>query len=185
MDINCLLFDDFETLDLFGPVEIFGKVSEFHLRYYSQYGGVVCSRQDTLIQTEKLPAELNGILLIPGGQGTRDLVHDKEFMEILRQAAEQAKWCLTVCTGSAMLAHTGVLNQRCAATNQKAFTWAQNIGRDVKWQKDARWVADGKYYTSEGVSAGIDMALAFVTAQFGEERAKLIAELIEYQWEQA
>jgi hypothetical protein len=55
------------------------------------------------------------------------------------------------------------------------YRWVKNNGENVKWKYKARWVVDKKYYTSSGISAGIDMSLGFVCDRFGEEKAKEIA----------
>jgi transcriptional regulator GlxA family with amidase domain len=69
-----------------------------------------------------------------------------------------------------------------ATSNKMAFEWVKSIGKNVKWKNKARWVTDGKYYTSSGVSAGIDMSLGFVCDRFGEEIARKITKIIEYEW---
>lgn len=185
MDINVILFDRFESLDVFGPIEVLGKVKEYNLYYYSHRGGIIISDQNTRIITKPF-SELNksGICLIPGGQGTRMLVEDLEFIEALKEIAIHSCYCLCVCTGSALLAKTGLLLHRNATTNKLAFNWVQSVGDGVLWSRKARWVVDDKYYTSSGVSAGMDMALGFVNDQFGFEEAMLIANRIEYVWNQ-
>ncbi|MET1249450.1 DJ-1/PfpI family protein [Sporolactobacillus sp. STCC-11] len=183
MDINILLFPDFETLDAFGPVEVLGRISDYALHFVSMDGGTVTSRQKTPIMTEPIDhTNATGILLIPGGQGTRPLVHDEDFIEKLKHAAEQATNCLTVCTGSALLARTGLLDERKATSNKIAFDWVKDVNPAVHWVERARWVTDGKYYTSSGVSAGIDMTLGFIADQFGSDQASDIAHGIEYVW---
>ncbi|MCQ2011398.1 DJ-1/PfpI family protein [Sporolactobacillus sp. STSJ-5] len=183
MNVNILLFPDFETLDAFGPVEVLGRISDYALHFVSMDGGLVISRQQTSIMTEPMDqADPSGILLIPGGQGTRPLVHDEEFTKKLKHAAEQAAFCLTVCTGSALLARTGLLDGRKATSNKIAFDWVKSVNSAVHWVERARWVTDGKYYTSSGVSAGIDMTLGFVADQFGTEQASDVAHGIEYVW---
>lgn len=94
----------------------------------------------------------------------------------------KSKYCLSVCTGSALLAKTGLLNNKKATSNKKAFEWVKSINANVLWIEKARWVVDQKYYTSSGVSAGIDMVLGFVAERFGMIEAKKIAENIEYIW---
>jgi putative intracellular protease/amidase len=183
VDVNCLIFDDFELLDLFGPVEVLGNIEEYCVKYFSMHGGIVRGRLNAQIITEPVGAlEPEGILLLPGGRGTRTLVNDGSFTEKLKSAAESSKWCLTVCTGSALLAKTGLLDGRSATSNKMAFRWAQDTGKNVNWKHRARWLVDEKYYTSSGVSAGIDMALGFVHDRFSEERAREIARRIEYEW---
>ena len=183
MNVNILLFDDFETLDAFGPIEILGKIDDYILKHYSLNGGVIKSAQGTSIITEKVESiSKEGILVIPGGKGTRTLVHDNLFLHVLKETAELSSYCLSVCTGSALLANTGLLNNKKATSNKKAFDWVASINPNVNWIKNARWVVDGKYYTSSGVSAGIDMTLGFIKDCFGEQKAKDIANHIEYIW---
>lgn len=172
-----------ETLDIFGPLEILGKVQEYDIHYYSQNGGMITSRQKTQIITEDIDlADKKGILVIPGGQGTRELVNDESFLNMLKVIAEESGFCLSICTGSALLAKANVLNGKSATSNKQAFEWVKSINDTVNWVQKARWVVDGKYYTSSGVSAGIDMTLGFVSDRFGEEKANEIAYNIEYVW---
>ncbi len=183
MDVNILLFPDFETLDAFGPVEVLGRIEEFRLRYISVPGGTITSRQGIKVLTEDInEADPHGVLLIPGGQGTRSLVNDVQFIEKLSYMVMKSEYCLTVCTGSALLAKTGLIDNKRATSNKKAFEWVKSVNANVLWAGEARWVTDQKYYTSSGVSAGIDMALGFVADRFGTEKAQNIAEHIEYIW---
>jgi transcriptional regulator GlxA family with amidase domain len=183
MNIDILLFDNFETLDAFGPIEILGKVEEYKLNYYSLNGGIVVSAQGTSIMTEKIETtSKGGILVVPGGKGTRTLVNDTLFLQKLSAAAQQSCYCLSICTGSALFAKAGLLNNRKATSNKKAFGWVTSVNPSVNWIKHARWIVDGKYYTSSGVSAGMDMTLGFIRDRFGEQKAKDIADHIEYIW---
>jgi putative intracellular protease/amidase len=183
MDVNLFLFDGFETLDLFGPVEILGRVDSFHVNYFSLHGGTIRSAQDTQILT--LPvrdAPCGGIFLIPGGRGTRALVRQPEVLAVIRQQVEACAYCLSICTGSAVLARCGVLDHRRATSNKQAMAWVKSNGAAVLWADSARWCVDGKFYTASGVSAGIDMTLGFVCDRFGRAAAKDIAQHIEYLW---
>ena len=67
------------------------------------------------------------ILLMPGGAGTRRLVHNEEMLGALKEGAEAAQWVLTVCTGSAVLARTGVFDGRRATSNKRAFEWVRRV----------------------------------------------------------
>ena len=176
MKVNVLLFEGFTALDAFGPVEVLSCLEDTRLEYYSFAGGVVTNRQNIRIETLPLSqADLSALWLIPGGFGTRGLVEDTDFLSGLKKITEEAQFCLSVCTGAALLARCGALDGRRATTNRKAFDWVASCGEGVLWDREARWVSDGKFYTSAGVSAGIDMALGFVTEQFGEEQARAIA----------
>lgn len=184
--IGVILFDEFETLDVFGPVEILGRFKEaFTLQFVSLEGGFIMSSQGVSVMTERwedvAPFD---ILLMPGGAGTRRLVHNEEMLGALKEGAEAAQWVLTVCTGSAVLARTGVLDGRRATSNKRAFEWVMAQRKAVNWVKKARWVKDQKFYTSSGVSAGMDMALAFIADRMGKEEAVRTAKEIEYVWQQ-
>jgi putative intracellular protease/amidase len=183
VQVNCLVFDDFELLDLFGPVEALGNIADSAVRYFSVNGGMVTGRLNARLATENADAmEPGGVLVLPGGRGTRTLANDAAFIDRLRSLAEAAAWRLTICTGSALLAKTGLLDGLCATSNKMAFQWAREVGKNVRWQPRARWVVDGNNYSSSGVSAGIDMALGFVQDRFSTERAREIARRIEYVW---
>ncbi len=80
MEIDILLFNDFETLDIFGPIEILARHESHHLNYYSVMGGNVKSAQGTEIVTESLEnLKGNGVLVLPGGRGTRTLIEVLSF----------------------------------------------------------------------------------------------------------
>ena len=183
MNVNILLFNDFETLDVFGAVEILGKVEDYKLHYYSKNGGTIVSAQSAPIITEDInSASKDGILVVPGGKGTRILINDVLFLNMLKKIAEESSYCLSICTGSALLAKTGLLDGKNATSNKKAFEWVKSTNSNVKWMTKARWVVDGKYYTSSGVSAGMDMTLGFIKDCFNEQTAVDIANHIEYIW---
>jgi transcriptional regulator GlxA family with amidase domain len=124
----------------------------------------------------------DGVLLIPGGRGTRKLVDDAGFIEKLALAADRAAYALAVCTGSALLSRTGLLNGRQATSNKRAFDWVCSVNESVSWVKQARWVVDGHFYTSSGVSAGMDMTLGFISDLHGDNVAHEVADGIEYIW---
>ena len=183
MKVNVMLFPDFETLDAFGAAEILSRIEEYELCFFSSSGGIIVSRQGIRVATEKQSdADFAGILLVPGGHGTRSLVKDAGFIRKLAGMAEKSRYCLTVCTGSALLAKTGLIDGKRATSNKRAMDWVKTVSPRVAWADCARWVVDGKFYTSSGVSAGIDMALGFVSDRFGRERAESIADGIEYVW---
>lgn len=182
MQADIVLFDDFETLDVFGPAEIFGRSPHYTLNYCSLSGGVITSSQGAQIITTVFEPEKTALMLVPGGQGTRRLVSDEGMLAALRTAAQHAQWCLSVCTGSALLAAAGVLDGRQATSNKRAWQWVTSLSAQVNWVKKARWCADGRFYTSSGVSAGTDMALAFIADSHGETAAEEIAQHIEYRW---
>ena len=185
MNVGVLLFKDFETLDVFGPVEILGRLKGLYkISFYSLLGGLVNNEHGVSIQTGQLENINKGvdIFLIPGGHGTRKEISNVLLIDIIRQISELSTYVLTVCTGSALLAKTGLLDGRKATSNKRAFDWVVSNGEKVNWIKNARWTVDGKYYTSAGVSAGMDMTLGFLSDVRGKKFAGDVASQIEYTW---
>jgi transcriptional regulator GlxA family with amidase domain len=180
-----LLFDNYETLDVFGPVEIFGRLVDLYsLKFYSMDGGLIKNRHGVSIMTEKLES-LNVdpfIFFIPGGLGTRIEVKNERLIAKIREISNSSEYVLTVCTGSALLAKSGLLDGREATSNKRAFTWVTTNGAQVIWDSKARWKIDGKFYTSSGVSAGMDMSLGFLADRHGIDFARKVATEIEYNW---
>ncbi|WP_031479480.1 DJ-1/PfpI family protein [Maridesulfovibrio frigidus] len=183
--IGVVLFPGFELLDVFGPLEMFGTASEyFNICMVAENSSLVESKQGPKSLAEYSFEEpiTYDILLVPGGEGTRREVRNESMLAWLRKQAAHAEYVTSVCTGSALLAKAGVLDGICATTNKIAFDWATSQGPEVIWKKQARWVEDGKFFTSSGVSAGIDMSLAIIQKMLGQETAEQIAIWAEYDW---
>lgn len=122
------------------------------------------------------------VLLIPGGFGTRiSSPGIDQALEFIRSRFPSLKYLITVCTGSRLAAQAGVLNGLRATTNKKAWFETKAIAPDVKWVAHARWVVDGKCWTSAGVSAGIDVTLAWIEKVYGKEKATEVANGMEYE----
>ena len=128
--VYCLFFDGYETLDAMGPIEFLHRVPDVRMRYISvagaseNGGSLVKSAQGFTLKTEIVESLPPGsILLIPGGIGTRSLVMNNLFLQNLAKLVQQSQTCLTVCTGAALLAATGVLDGKPATTNKRAFEW--------------------------------------------------------------
>lgn len=187
MNVGVLLFNDFETLDAFGPVEILGRLKEqYKIRFFSLEGGHISNEHGVTVLTERLEKISNGtgIFLVPGGYGTRVEVNNSDLIAAIRSISAASKYVLTVCTGTALLAKTGLLDGKRATSNKRAFNWVCSTGEKVNWIKQARWVVDGKYYTSSGVSAGMDMTLGLLNDLHGHDFAKEVASQVEYRWQE-
>lgn len=185
MNVAVLLFDNFETLDVFGPVEIFGRLTDnYKIHFYSLSGGPIENSHGVSLMTRPFSNLENSpdIFIIPGGYGTRPEVDNILLIDKIKEISELSKYVLTVCTGTALLARTGLLDDKHATTNKRAFDWVTTQGPAVNWIKKARWVVDGKYYSSSGVSAGMDMTLGFLRDIHGIDFARDGAHAIEYRW---
>jgi putative intracellular protease/amidase len=107
-------------MNALGPAEIFSKLSkQYEVRYFSPKGGRIMSSINAEIEAKKIE-DINDydILLMPGGLGTRALVDDIEFIIKVKDLAIKSEYVLCVCTGSALLAKTGLLNGKIAASNK-------------------------------------------------------------------
>ncbi|RYY25046.1 MAG: DJ-1/PfpI family protein [Chitinophagaceae bacterium] len=180
-----VLFEDFELLDAFGPLEMFGLLKEkVRIVIIGEKHGFVKSSAGpaTLIETTFAENPKPDILMIPGGRGTRRLVTNQPFLAEISKLAIGSGFVASICTGAAVLARAGLLENKKATTNKKSYEWVTTQGDNVEWQQHARWVVDGNFFTSSGVSAGIDMALGLIAKIYGEETARQTAALAEYQW---
>ena len=184
--LGVVLFEGFELLDVFGPLEMFGLTADhFEIRLIAENGGVVASRQGpkSICDDSFHSAPAIDVLLVPGGIGTRREVNNPVLLEWLNERSKQAELVASVCTGSALLAKAGVLDGLRATSNKLAFAWASSQSEKVQWQQQARWVEDGKVFSSSGVSAGIDMALAVIAKLVSEQAAEDAANFAEYSWQ--
>jgi len=183
--IGVVLFNEFELLDVFGPLEMYGMAPEnFEIHMVAERGGDVASKQGprSVVEHEFGDGRQFDILLVPGGRGTRTEVENSNLLEWLRVQSLNAEYVTSVCTGSALLAKAGLLDGIRATTNKRAFAWATSQSDKVIWEKEARWVEDEKFFTSSGVSAGMDMSLAVIGKILGNETAEQIATWTEYEW---
>lgn len=185
--VGALVFPGFELLDLYGPLEMFGLVSDpLDLRIVAERADPVPSAQGPRAAVDDLVADGRSydILLVPGGRGARTETDNPVLIGWLAEQAARAEIVTTVCTGAALLARTGLLDGMRATSNKAAFAWVQEQGPEVRWVKQARWVEDGKFLTSSGVSAGMDQSLAVIARLYGPEEAAQVATWAEYDWHQ-
>lgn len=181
--LGIVLFPGFELLDVFGPAEMFGVLRD-------QCEVVLVAATAAPVRSAQGPEAVAAfafadcphldLVLVPGGIGTRKAVDDGSLLAWLRTRAAAAEVAMTVCTGTSLLARTGLLDGRRATTNKLSFEWVRSQGPHVGWVRQARWVEDGRFVTSSGVSAGMDMALAVIERLWGAEVARLVEIGTEY-----
>lgn len=182
--ISVVLFDGFELLDVFGPVELFSMEPErITIEFIGPRAGSVRSAQGAAVVAPVGYAQAGtpDIVLVPGGGGTRPLAGDRAFLEWLDAWAGSADLVASVCTGSALLAAAGLLDGYRATSNKMAFRWACEQGPSTRWVARARWVHDRDRWTSSGVAAGMDMAAALMASLLGDDVAERATTAIELE----
>ncbi|MBD0747854.1 GlxA family transcriptional regulator [Streptomyces sp. CBMA152] len=179
-----VLFEDVQSLDVSGPVEVFSGADRYvaeepggayAIRTASLDGAPVrASSGLTLVPDGSLAdAEVPHTLLVPGGQGTR--APDPRLIAWLREHGPRAERLVSVCTGAELLAEAGLLDGRRATTH---WAYCDTLARkhpEVTVERDPIYVRDGNVSTSAGVTAGIDLALALVEEDLGREAALTVA----------
>lgn len=185
MYVNIILYDDFEAMDAFVPASIFGCLpEEFHIRYLSMTGDVVNSSQGAKIWTDYLiPEEIDGIVLIPGGKGTRRLLsRDQRFLNCLKKTMEHAESCLMVGNSSTLLAQTGLLFRRLVADCHLDENWKRMFTAQVKWVSDVSWISDGKYYSCTSSAASVKMIIGYIADTLDVSLAEKAADKLGFFW---
>ena len=168
--IGVVVFDGFETLDVYGPLGLLVSPA-LGFPYKAVLIGppnpktpnsVVTSAQLPTYTSDTLQWPQPGkydVLLIPGGLGNRPLLNDSKYLDLLKKnvesVLESGGTIICVCTGSILLAATGLLNGKNATTNKKAYNGLTPNYPNVQWKQQARWVVDGQIITSSGITAGM------------------------------
>lgn len=181
LKVVILLYPGTTMLDWVGPYELLHRVPGIDLvlaaktrDFYRSDSGMVVYQANALIRD----IDRTDVLLVPGGgMGVRDVSNDAEVMGWVRRVDATSRITASVCTGALILARAGLLRGRPATTH-----WAlQNmLGDQGATYVDERWVVNDKYWTSAGVSAGLDMTLALIGHLLGEAEAMKAQLKIQY-----
>jgi len=192
LTVGAVLYPGFEMLDLFGPLEMYSMLGEEAVQIVtvaenaapvsSAVSAAISAGPEVVAQADFKNAPALDVLLVPGGFGTLPALENDALLNFLSSRAESAQVVSSVCTGSALLAKAGLLDGRRATSNKQLFALATTITDRVDWVESARWVEDGKFWTSSGVSAGMDMALAVIAHLYGLDAAREMALGCEYKW---
>lgn len=178
------MYPDFELLDVFGPVEMFGSLKDqVTVVMVAEKAGPVESFQKTKVLADHGLDDCPklDLLLVPGGWGTLQQLENERLLSWLRERASEVEILMSVCSGSGILAKAGLLDGRPATTNKQSYDTIVAQGPKVDWVREARWVDDGDIVTSSGVSAGMDMALAVIERLYGADTAGMLANMTEYE----
>jgi transcriptional regulator GlxA family with amidase domain len=180
--LGLLIFPGFQILDAAGPIAAFEIAARYAGGHYaietlSIGGGAVRSSSGVAITTDAADAtERFDTLMISGGDGTREASNDPVLVDFVRAAATKAGRVSSVCSGAFVLAAAGLLDGRRATTHwSRTVDFARRFP-DVRLEPDRIFVRDGPVWTSAGITAGIDLALAMIADDLGEDIAKLTAQ---------
>ncbi|WP_417459375.1 GlxA family transcriptional regulator [Kordiimonas sp.] len=178
-------FDGAQVLDITGPMQVFASANEalerevYKITLTSSAGARTATSAGITIETTPLsvlpPDAVADTLMIAGGHGTRAAVTDETLLDWVRRAAKDARRITSVCSGTFILAAAGLLDGRRAATHWNYANALARLYPAVTVDADAIYVEDGPYWTSAGVTAGIDMSLAMVERDHGRDLAMNIA----------
>lgn len=177
-----MVFDGFKLLDLAGPWEVFAESNRFGARYVlevrSPHGRPVTSSAGLPVPVAGPVSQARGVgtAMVVGGDQLPTSPIDAELVSALRWLSPRALRTASICTGAFVLASAGLLTGRRATTHWQAAALLARAFPDVHVEADAIFVADGDLYTSAGVSAGIDLALALVEEDHGAELARTVAQ---------
>jgi putative intracellular protease/amidase len=180
MEIAILLFDGITALDAVGPYEVLQRLPGATVTFVAATTGPKRTERGNLALVadkalDELPAP--AIIIVPGGSGTRRLMHDEPTLQWLRAAHSQSEWTTSVCTGSLVLAAAGILEGLDATSHWLLVDRLASYGARPSAR---RVVVAGRVVTAAGVSAGIDMALLLAARIAGDELAQAIQLGIEY-----
>src|SRR6201992_2043600 len=183
--IAILAFPGVTLLDISGPAQVFAELQEielpaagYALSYLSAAGGLVPTDVGMMIDTAPVasvrPHQID-TLVIPGGPGIWELRQDAALMKWVTKAMPRVRRVASGCLGAFVLAWTGVLSGKRAATHWRYCPRLQDGFPDVQVEPNAIFVQDGRVWSSAGVSAGIDLALAMIEEDFGHTIALDVA----------
>lgn len=177
-----LIFDDFQLLDAAGPVSAFEIAARhapgaYESRVIAPRAGAVHSSSGVSMNALAL-GRAAGIdtLVIAGGNGTRAAARDAAVVRFVARCGAQSRRVASVCSGAYVLAATGLLDGRAATTHwTRTADFARQFPR-VKVDADRIYVKAGKYWSSAGITAGIDLSLALIAEDLGESIARKVAQ---------
>ncbi len=189
-NLAILIFDNVEVLDFAGPFEIFSVTNELNENALLNVYTIALTKNPILANNGlKVVADYaldncpeTDYLIIPGGSGTRALLKNEPFLAWVTRTASGCDHLLSICSGSLVLAVTGLLKGLSATTHHQVFDELTELAPETQIVRNRRFVDNGKILTSAGVAAGIDMSLYMVGKLYGEKTAVKTAQYIEYEY---
>jgi len=186
--VVALVYDGANATDIVGPLDVLAGVQlalrtsdqPYKIEVVSLNGGPITTGPSCVqIQTTSLSSIRGGdidILLVPGGETAMEVAKQSKMRLAIEELAAQSTHTASICTGAFLLAEAGLLNERRATTH---WAWAEKLRQkfpDVTVEDDKIYIQDGKIFTSAGITAGMDLALALVQLHFGPRIALTVAQ---------
>jgi transcriptional regulator GlxA family with amidase domain len=184
--VALLAFDGIQILDITGPAAVFGAANDaagrrcYAIHILSAKGGAVTSNSGVELMTAPLsslkPSQVDTALIAGGNkEGLQSVAMDKNVRAWMAQASAHARRYGSICTGTFPLAYFGLIRGKRVATHWQATSLLGKYYPDVEVDANALYVEDGRVWTSAGVTTGIDMCLAIVARDVGDQVANAVA----------
>jgi transcriptional regulator GlxA family with amidase domain len=179
-----LIYPEFQILDLAGPLAAFEIAARYVPGAYALHvvaaeRGLVSSSSGTMMAAAAMVSGTAlDTLIVAGGEGSDAAADDHRMLDLVRDAALRARRIASVCSGAYLLAAAGLLDGRRATTHWRR---SQDFARrfpSVRLEPDRIYVSDGKFWSSAGITAGIDLALALIGEDLGERIARQVAQML-------
>ena len=167
------------SLDVVGPAEVFASAGAYEVEIVAPDAAPFFMSNGMQVVPHSAMADLRGpidTLVIAGGQGTRRMATDPQVVEWTRAAAKRSRRVTSVCSGAFVLAAAGLLDGRRATTHWQWCDTLASLYPHIEVERDSIFVVDGSTYTSAGVTAGMDLALALVEEDLGPDVARDVAQ---------
>ncbi|KAF9277153.1 hypothetical protein BGZ68_009506 [Mortierella alpina] len=163
IQLGAFIYDNFDLLDVMGPMRVFGEKEtelDIKINFIASSLKPIKSSQQVMVTPHYTldSAPKMDLFFLPGASAIKPVTEKSAVMRQLKARVKDSTWTMTVCVGAGILAKTGLMDGFKMTTNKAAFKWIVDyIGNttSVTWVKRARWVQDGKYVTSSGLSAGM------------------------------
>jgi putative intracellular protease/amidase len=180
VDVAIPIFDGLTALDAIGPYEVLSRLPGARVHFAAVEAGPKRTGDGMLsLVADRALGDLTSpeVIVMPGGYGTRELMHDERMLGWVRAAHERSEWTTSVCTGALVLGAAGILDGLEATTHWASMEMLGGFGATPV---NRRVVEQGKVITAAGVSSGIDMALTLAALIAGDQVAQAIQLAIEY-----
>ncbi|KAK4461318.1 isonitrile hydratase [Cladorrhinum samala] len=204
LSVGYVVYDGYTILDVFGPLQFLSDLSwpfDMNLSVIAKAAGPVHSRPPlhhgpdgmAMDMSKMVDAQIVAthsfetappvdVLIVPGGVGDLTLLEqkDRSIEDFVASRLDTTNYVMSVCTGAGFLARAGVLDGRRATATKRTWDHVTRHGKNVTWVPNARWVQDGKVWTSSGVAAGMDMMVAFLRHIYGDPVVNMSVNEVEY-----